>query len=281
MLYDSPGNIFITNLVNTTMEARLSSRPELIDNLLPNYPVGCRRLSPGNGYLEALQEDNTRPCLSDIKRITKTGIVTNEGEEEFDLIVCATGFDNTFTPRWDLQGRDGRRLDVDWAETPKGYLAICAAHMPNYFMFTGPNSPIGHGSVPQMLDWSAEYMHQWIKKIAREDIKYVRTLSSTQWLLSLLINSFLYRSIAVKDSIVHAYNAYAQENLKRSVWSGNCHSWYKGHKGEGSPVTAMYPGSVLHFKGEHHPIPGIVLIATPNSRFASISYGGQYPLRRL
>jgi hypothetical protein len=53
----------------------------------------------------------------------------------------------------------------------------------------------------------------------------------------------------VKESIVRDYNKYAQENLKRLVWSHGCYSWYKKAKAGNHIVTAMYPGSVLHFKG--------------------------------
>lgn len=173
MLSGSKGNEFLTNVVESFMRERLEGNPELMEKLIPKYPVGCRRFTPGVGYLEALQAENAKCCFSDIRRITERGIITDEGEEEFDLIVCATGFDTAFVPRWDLVGRDSRRLDVDWSETPEAYFSLCAAHMPNYFMFLGPNCPIGHGSVPQVLDWSAEYMLDWIKKIATEDIKCV------------------------------------------------------------------------------------------------------------
>lgn len=43
------------------------------------------------------------------------------------------------------------------------------------------------------------------------------------------------------------YNVYAQEFLKRMVWSDGCRSWYKNGKPSGQ-VTGVYPGSILHFK---------------------------------
>lgn len=171
MLSGSEDNKFLFNLVDGVMRERLKENPELAEKLIPKYEIGCRRLSPGDGYLEALQAENARPCFSTIRRITPNGIETDEGEEEFDLIVCATGFVNTFIPPWELIGRDGRRLDVEWKETPKAYFSTCAAGIPNYFMFAGPNCPIGHGSVPQMLGWTADYMLDWVEKMAMEDIK--------------------------------------------------------------------------------------------------------------
>ena len=51
----------------------------------------------------------------------------------------------------------------------------------------------------------------------------------------------------MKDDALSDYNMYCQEYLKRTVWSGGCRSWYKNGKVDG-PVTAMYPGSTLHYK---------------------------------
>lgn len=171
MLSGSKLNRFLHNATEELMRQRLNQNPELIEKLIPKTAIGCRRLSPGDGYLEAMQEPNAEWCFDEIKKATETGIITEGGEQDFDLIVCATGFDTTFAPGWELVGRDGRRLDMEWKKTPEAYFSICAGGTPNYFMFAGPNCPIGHGSVPQMLAWTADYMLKWIKKMAREDIK--------------------------------------------------------------------------------------------------------------
>jgi hypothetical protein len=43
------------------MRAKLAKAPpELVQRLIPEYEIGCRRLSPGDGYLEAMQEGNAR-----------------------------------------------------------------------------------------------------------------------------------------------------------------------------------------------------------------------------
>ncbi|KAL4998472.1 hypothetical protein BDV10DRAFT_167114 [Aspergillus recurvatus] len=246
MLSGSEENKFLLNLVNRVMRERLSRNPHLIEKLIPDYEIGCRRLSPGDGYLEAIQADNARFCFDRIVCMTPRGVRTvsesgEESDEEFDLIVCATGFNTSFIPAWTLIGRDGRRLDHEWKDIPKAYFSLCAGGMPNYFIFGGPNAPIGHGSNPLIMAWSADYMLDWVEKIAREDIK----------------------SVVVKDSIVDAFNRYAAENLKRCVWSKGCTAWYskKNGPGEGNTVTALYPGSALHYKeyiktirGEHFDI---------------------------
>ncbi|KAL4798345.1 hypothetical protein BDV19DRAFT_21008 [Aspergillus venezuelensis] len=241
MISGSAENDFLYNLVNTVMRTRLSKNPHLIEKLIPDYEIGCRRLSPGDGYLEAMQAENASFIFDPIAKITPRGILTSAGEEEYDLIVCATGFNTSFIPPFKFIGRDGRKLSEEWKDVPKAYFSMCAAGFPNYFVFSGPNAPIGHGSVPAMLGWSADYMLDWVEKIAKEDIK----------------------SIVVKDSIVDLFNRYAAENLKRNVWSKGCTAWYskKNKPGESNTVTAMYPGSALHYKeyiktirGEHFDI---------------------------
>ncbi|OQD90612.1 hypothetical protein PENANT_c001G08521 [Penicillium antarcticum] len=225
MLSGSEHNRMLSTGVEGLMRQRLSGNPHLVERLVPKFEIGCRRLSPGDGYLEAMQQPNAEWCFEDIQEITKSGIRTTNDEQDFDLIVCATGFDTTFIPGWELVGRDGRRLDWEWKKTPEAYFSICAGGTPNYFMFAGPNCPIGHGSVPQMLAWSADYMLKWIRKIAREDIK----------------------SVAVHDSAVRAYNRRAQANLKNTVWSKGCNAWYNNEHA----VTAMYPGSAIEeIRGE-------------------------------
>ncbi|KAJ0415766.1 hypothetical protein BJY00DRAFT_304604 [Aspergillus carlsbadensis] len=248
MISGSEENAFLLNLVDGVMRAKLAkSPPELVSRLMPEHEIGCRRLSPGDGYLEAMQEGNARWEFAPITRITENGIVTAESgqeeeeEEGFDLIVTATGFNTTYIPAWELVGRDGRRLDVEWREKPAAYFSMCTGGIPNYFFFGGPNAPIGHGSVPAMLAWSADYMLDWVEKIAAEDIK----------------------SVVVKDSVVRDFNRYAAESLKRNVWSKGCTAWYskKNGPGESNTVTAMYPGSALQYKeyiktirGEHFDI---------------------------
>jgi hypothetical protein len=51
----------------------------------------------------------------------------------------------------------------------------------------------------------------------------------------------------VKADAIDDYNEYTQELLKRTVWTGNCRSWFKNGKADGR-VSAMYAGSVIHFK---------------------------------
>jgi hypothetical protein len=64
---------------------------ELASKLIPTWPPGCRRLTPGDGYLEALVQPNVTPIFSEIKQINETSIVMQDGSKhEIDILVSFT-----------------------------------------------------------------------------------------------------------------------------------------------------------------------------------------------
>lgn len=153
------------------MSAILKDNPELIDKFIPGFHPGCRRLTPGDGYLECLQQPNADISFSPIQSITEKGIKTAEGEQAFDMIVCATGFDTSFIPPFKLVGLKGATLEERWKVNPDGFFAVQVDTMPNYYIFNGPNCPISHGSVLTQISWTCDYILRWAKKIATQDIK--------------------------------------------------------------------------------------------------------------
>lgn len=117
------------------MRAKLANRPDIADIIVPkDFAVGCRRPTPGNGYLEALCAENVNVVSSDITEITPKGIKTKDGvEHEFDIIVCATGFDVSWRPHYPTIGRHGISLGDYWKDVPNTYLSLGVANFPNYF----------------------------------------------------------------------------------------------------------------------------------------------------
>lgn len=212
------------------MKQRLNDNPELINSLMPSYQPWCRRLTPGDGYLEALQESNARLVDHPIEEITATGIRTVRGDEaDFDVIVAATGFVNTRVPPWKMVGRNSVTLAQRFEKDADGYLSVAAPSMPNYFSIgCGPNFTIANGPLLSAFGFITEYILQWALKIAEEDI----------------------HSVCPKDNVVEAYNIYIQQVLRRTAWNRECESWYKkGRKDEyRTGITAIYPGSMMHFK---------------------------------
>jgi cation diffusion facilitator CzcD-associated flavoprotein CzcO len=124
-------------LFRKTMTERLGDSEKgkkLAKMLIPDFPVGCRRQTPGPDFLETLIRPNVDVRWDDIAKITEKGILTKTGEElEFDAIVCATGFDTSFQPRFPIIGRNGASLAKQWEEVPEAYFGLAVPNFPNYF----------------------------------------------------------------------------------------------------------------------------------------------------
>lgn len=212
-------------LVAGTMAKRLGHDERLASKLTPPWSLGCRRLTPGSGYLESLREANVNVVLESAVRLTEGGIVDESGNEHMvDAVICATGFNTSFTPHFKTIGRDGTEIHDAFSDFPIAYLGITAPNYPNLFLLPGPNGPVSHGSVIPVLEWYTRYAFLAIQKVQAENIK-----------------SFAPSARAVKDLYNHTH-----ELMKRLVWSSACRSWFKNGKTHG-PVTAIYPGSRLHF----------------------------------
>lgn len=128
-------------------------------------------------------------------------------------------------PQYPVIGRNKVSLAEKWANEPESYLSLACPDMPNYFIFTGPNAVVGHGSLVEGLSWVSDYIVKWLSKMATENIKSVEP-----------------RQEAVDDFI-----SYGDQIHKTLTWTGQCRSWYKKNRIDGR-VTATFPGSALVFK---------------------------------
>ena len=112
----------------------LQNNEELCNALIPKFAVGCRRLTPGIGYLEALQAENARVLTDGITKVLPEGIETETGEViELGATVCATGFDVSFCPRFPVVGTEDNLQDRWKNDIPKSYMSCAVPGFPNYF----------------------------------------------------------------------------------------------------------------------------------------------------
>ncbi|RTE69662.1 hypothetical protein BHE90_015950 [Fusarium euwallaceae] len=210
--------------VTAKMREKLANK-YLEEKLIPDWSLGCRRLTPGVGYLESLSKRNVEVIYGEIKRITATGCFCDDGNEyNVDVLVCATGFDTTFRPRFPLLGPDGENLQDEWAKEPRSYLGVAASDFPNYMIFLGPNCPIGNGPVLMAVEAQADWMMKVISRFQVEGI-----------------HSFAPKKEAVDDFIEHK-----DKFMDKTVWAEACRSWYKADRPK-APITALWPGSSLHY----------------------------------
>lgn len=223
---------------------------ELGPQIIPDFAIGCRRITPGVGYLESFSKPNVRVLVRKdaiIERVDSKGLVMANGEHiELDVLVCATGFDVSFSPRFPITGRKGINLAELWNEpnVPRAYLSLAIPEFPNYFskspflpfpldrradvslftVFLGPNAPISHGSVFTITEYVSKYIMQLVTKAQVERIKTIR----------------------VKQQAVDHFTTHIEAFMPRTAWAGKCRSWFKRGTVDG-PVTAIHPGSRVHW----------------------------------
>ncbi|KAH7127790.1 putative MoxY [Dactylonectria estremocensis] len=225
VLNDSPEAHQAREFSTKEMRHKLAAKPDLIEKLMPkDFGIGCRRPTPGNGFLEALCHDKTTVLTDNIQLLTQTGFVTAQGEHcEVDVVICATGFDTTFRPQFPLLA-NGRNVqdDFETADTV-GYIGLGLPEVPNYFHYSGPYGPLGHGSAIPMIEAFTKYFIQVIEKCQTEDIK----------------------KIQVKRDAAEQFTRHADHYLKRTAWTGPCNSWFKAGDKARKPV--LWPGSRIHY----------------------------------
>lgn len=196
----------------------------LLKGFTPKFEVGCRRITPGDPYMKAIQEPNVDVHFTHVERITPDGVIGGDGvERKVDTIICATGFDVTYRPRFPVIGKNGVNLQDKWSVCPEGYLGLGVPDMPNFIMFIGPTWPVENGAVVGPLLAVSEYAVQVVKKMQKDEI--------ASW--------------TPKQDVTDAFNEHAQEWIKHTVWKSDCRSWYKNN--ETGRVNAVWPGSSLHY----------------------------------
>ncbi|KAK4997011.1 hypothetical protein LTR66_003501 [Elasticomyces elasticus] len=197
----------------------------LATKLIPQWGVGCRRLTPGINYLETLTAHNVKVVCGEIEVVTKRGCVCDDGNEyPLDVLICATGFDTSFRPRFPIVGLNGVDLREQWSKESLGYLGIAASNIPNYFVFLGPSCPIGNGPVISAIEAQADYMLMFCDRWQTENI----------------------HSFAPKQEAVDDFVEFTDDYMKKTVWDENCRSWYKNNSSS-ARVSALWPGSSLHY----------------------------------
>jgi hypothetical protein len=158
-------------------------------------------------------------CSADRKRMQS--VITQDGKEwEVDAIVCATGFDSSYMPRFPILGREGVSLRDRWSPHASAYLSHSIPGFPNYFMVGGPNSATGGGSLLLIFESVVNYIVKAVRKISCEHLK----------------------TMEVTESALASWSAYLDRYFPATVHLDHCSSWYKIN----GKITGLWPGSSLH-----------------------------------
>ena len=116
------------------MVKKMNGDERLCDKVIPkDFNPGCRRPTPAPGYLEALVAPNATIFTDHLEKVTEKGFIDVDGQEhEVDVIICATGFDTSWVPRFPFI--NGKGIDIKDLWTPQNvtsYLSIGVPTFPN------------------------------------------------------------------------------------------------------------------------------------------------------
>ncbi len=198
--------------------------PALQDALVPDYPIGGKRVLISDDYYQALGRENVRVVASPIDRLEADAIVTQDGARHpADVVILATGFETTrFLAPMEIEGLRGRRLVDAWKGGARAYLGMVVPGFPNFFLMYGPNTNLGHNSIPFMIECQARYILGCIRAIERRRLAY----------------------LDLRPEVLEAWDARTQAELARTVWAAPDHSWYKTADGR---ITNNWSGSTARY----------------------------------
>jgi len=199
--------------------------PVLRSRLVPDYPVGARRVLFNDDYFPALGRRNVRLVTEPIERIEAGGVRTRDGElHAADVIVYATGFKATeFLAPIRVTGLGGRALAEEWRRGAHAYLGVTVTGFPNFFMLYGPNTNLGHNSILVMIEAQAGYVVNAIEMLRARGL----------------------RRLDVRREVMDEYNRALARELDKSVWAGAKSSWYKLADGT---ITNNWPHSTIRYR---------------------------------
>ncbi|OQE04921.1 hypothetical protein PENVUL_c028G07183 [Penicillium vulpinum] len=142
--------------------------------MAPYFPPGCRRLTPGPGYLEALCELNVEFISEKISHVEDKGIFTEKsGLKEVDAIIWATGFNVDWLERFPTVGRHGRSMTDVMDPDPEAYLGMFVDSLPNATLIVGPNAAPGGTTAIQTIETEYEHVVAVLKKLLLQKIKSI------------------------------------------------------------------------------------------------------------
>ena len=209
------------------LEEAFAARPDLLEQVIPTYPIGSKRMLRDNGvWPSTLQRDNVRLVTTPIERITPGGVVTEDGEQhDVDVLVYGTGFHaSKFLTPVRVVGREGRDLHIHWGDDARAYLGITVPRFPNLFLMYGPNTNIVvNGSIVYFSECETRYILGCIRHVLEHHG----------------------HAIEVREDVHDSFNQRVDDANRRMAWGiSTVNTWYKNKSGR---ITQNWPFSLLEY----------------------------------
>jgi 4-hydroxyacetophenone monooxygenase len=211
------------------LRAEFADRPDLLEHVVPGYPPGAKRILRDNGvWARTLKRDNVRLVTHRLVRITRTGVVTVDGDgretdHEVDVLIYGTGFHaSKFLTPMRVTGSSGIDLHTQWAGDARAYLGVTVPHFPNLFLLYGPNTNIVvNGSIVYFSECGVRLIVELLGETLRAGA----------------------RTVEVRADVHDAFNERVDAENAGMAWGwSDVTSWYKnehGHVAQNWPFTLL------------------------------------------
>ncbi|CAN9314619.1 unnamed protein product [Alternaria alternata] len=212
------------------MKTQIPNQPDLWSKLTPDYSPGCKRVIISDDYYPAVANPKTILESNKIRRITETGIELEDGtHHEHDTIVLATGFRTVeFLHPIKVTGTQSRPLAEIWSSGATALYGTTIPSLPNFGLFYGPNTNLGHNSIILMIEAQSRYLNTLVSAVLDARNRGQRM------------------GIMPKEDRTHEWNEGIQQILKNSSFADpKCNSWYKNKEGR---ITNNWSGTVIEYQ---------------------------------
>ncbi len=192
--------------------------------VIPDYPMGCKRVLISNDYWQALLRPTSKVVTTPIARVHPRAIETADGElHPVDTIVFGTGFQTTrFLTPIEVRGVGGCDLHEEWAKGASAHLGMAVPGFPNCFILYGPNTNLGHNSIIFMVERQVEYLVECVVELWRSGA----------------------RSMDLRPEVMRESDREVQRLAEGTVWLASCDSWYKTDEGR---LTNNWPDHTYEY----------------------------------
>lgn len=208
------------------MLSQLGDDQDLIKKVIPEYPVGCKRILRSEKYLAALKRNDVHVVCGSLAEVKETSVVMEDGTsiDDIDAMIWATGFKVGNLGSLAICGAQGFRITGSDAMDRflPTHLGIVARDAPNAFLLLGPATGLGHNSIILMTETQCTYVTSVITQALDQGFDRVE----------------------VKQDAVDKFGQWADDTMKQRVWLGHCTSWYQNGAGK---VPALWPASTLKY----------------------------------
>ncbi|KAK6441046.1 hypothetical protein LTR95_002727 [Oleoguttula sp. CCFEE 5521] len=177
MLFDQDANDQAYDFWKRQVRKRVKNpeKQELLAPTVAPHPWGTKRPSLEQRFYEVVDQDHVD--IIDINKhpiteVTETGIRTDKGFIELDVLILATGFDSVTgsLAQLDIQSTRGGTIADHWKDRLQTSMGIAIPGFPNMFFLYGPQAPTAFSNGPSCTQFQAEFVEEAMKRVVKDGI---------------------------------------------------------------------------------------------------------------